>query len=317
MVGRKEKKYLICTMPEIFHIIARRISGEVFFIYLYKYVVIGGDKRQSLILKELSKEYRCLSFGVPQGEENSDIAKTMELAIKNAENIILPLPMDKGSNLNIQSETAYHVKELIGYMKTGQKVFAGCIGREFRELMEHKGVQYFDYMDQKEISIYNSIATAEGAIAEAITEYGKNLHGSKVLVLGYGKCAKTLALKLKGMAADTCICARKEADLMEAYAYGLKTEKITNLGEIIGEYALIFNTIPAKIINKKVLEKVENTAIIFELASFPYGVEMEEAKNAEVNVKICMSLPAKYSPVSSADILTKFIKAMEESKVEQ
>ena len=300
--------HFICTISENSHIIARRISSEVFLIYLYKYVVIGGDRRQSLILKELSREYQCLNFGVIEGEEISDTAKTMELAIRNGENIILPVPMDKGGNLNIQSETAYHVKELIGYMKKGQRVFAGCISREFRELMEHKGVQYFDFMDQKEISIYNSIATAEGIIAEAITEYNQNLHGSRVLVLGYGKCGKTLADKLKGLGAQVCVCARKEADLMEAYAYGFQREKIEDLSEIVKEYPLIFNTIPAKIITKKVLEKVKAASIIFDIASFPYGVEMEEAKKLNVNVKICMSLPAKYSPVSSAEILTRFIR---------
>ena len=300
----------MCTLLKNFHIITRRISSEVFLIYLYQYVVIGGDIRQNLILKELSKEYQCLNFGVIEGEKISDTAKTMELAIKNAENIILPVPMDKGGNLNMKSEPAYHVKELIGYMKKGQKVFAGCISREFRELMEYRGVQYFDFMEQKEISIYNSIATAEGIIAEAIKEYNQNLHGSKTLVLGYGKCAKTLADKLKGLGAEVCVCARKEADLMEAYTYGMKTEKIENLTDVIGEYSLVFNTIPAKIINKKVLEKVKTASIIFDIASFPYGVDLEEAKKLNVNVKICMSLPAKYSPVSSAEILTKYIREL-------
>ena len=85
--------------------------------------------------------------------------------------------MHKGGNLNIQSHCAYHIKEITGYMRKGQTVYAGCIPRECRELMEHKGIRYFDYMEQKEISIFNSIATAEGMIAEVISAFPENLHG--------------------------------------------------------------------------------------------------------------------------------------------
>lgn len=284
-----------------------KIFSGVRIIYLYKYVIIGGDIRQKLILEELSKHYKCLHFGVIEGDSFSSAAQTMELAIKNAENIVLPLPMHKGNNLNIQSETTYHIKELIGYMKKGQTVFAGCISREFRELMDHKGVRYFDFMEQKEISIYNSIATAEGLIAEMILSTPENLHGSKALILGYGTCAKTLAAKLKGLHVLTCICARSEAALMEAYTFGHHTEKLSNLSNIVNDYSLIINTIPSKILKKDILEQINQQTRIFEIASYPYGIDMEAAQKLNVNVKLCMSLPAKYAPVSSADILTRFI----------
>lgn len=276
-------------------------------IYLYKYVMIGGDIRQKLILETLSKHYTCSHFGVIDGQNFPNQAQSMELAIKNAENIILPLPMHKGNNLNIHTETAYHIKELIGYMKKGQTVFAGCISRDFRELMDHKGIRYFDFMEQKEISIYNSIATAEGLIAEMILASPKNLHGSRTLILGYGTCAKTLAAKLKGLHVSTCICARSETALMEACTFGHHTEKLADLKHIIGNYPLIINTIPSKILQREILEQIDKNAMIFEIASYPYGIDIDAAQKLDVNVNLCMSLPAKYAPVSSADILTRFI----------
>lgn len=279
----------------------------MFFIYLYKYAIVGGDVRQKLILEELSKYCTCSHFGVVGGETFPNEAKTMELAIRNAENIILPLPMHKGNNLNIQTETAYHVKELIGYMKKGQTVYAGCINKELRELLEHKGVKYFDFMEQKEISIYNSIATAEGLISEMILASPENLHGNKALILGYGTCAKTLAAKLKGLHVSTCICARSESALMEAHTFGHHTEKLSHLASIIKHYPIIINTIPSKILKKDILEQTDSKSILFEIASYPYGIDMEAAQKLNLNVHLCMSLPAKYAPVSSADILTRFI----------
>lgn len=279
----------------------------MFFIYLYKYVIIGGDVRQKLILEELSKHYSCSHFGVIGNEAFPNAAQNMELAIRNAENIIFPLPMHKGNNLNILSETAYHVKELISYMKKGQTVFAGCISREFRELLEHKGISYFDFMEQREISIYNSIATAEGLIAEMILASPENLHGNKALILGYGTCAKTLAAKLKGLHVSTCICARNEAALMEACTFGHNTEKLSHLENIIKHYPTIINTIPSRVLKKEILEQADANSMFFEIASYPYGIDMEAAKKLHLNVNLCMSLPAKYAPASSADILTRFI----------
>lgn len=276
-------------------------------IYQYQYAVIGGDARQSLILKKLSATCPCLSFGVPEGSKFSEVSETLELAVKNAQNLILPIPMHKGGNLNLRSECAYHVKEVTGYMRKGQKVYAGCIPRECRELMSHKGVTYFDYMDQKEITIYNSIATAEGMIAEAISVYPENLHGKQALILGYGVCGKTLAHKLTGLDVRVCICARNETALMEANSYGMETMPFSKLSENIGGYSLIFNTIPAKVVTKEVLHKVNKQAIIFDIASYPYGIDLDAAKALSIHTEICMSLPAKYAPVSSSDILTKFI----------
>ena len=279
----------------------------MFSIYFYKYAVIGGDLRQKFILKELSLHHQCLSFGVPDGEKFSHLAKTMELAVKNAENIIFPIPMQKGGNLNMSCDCSYHCKELLGFLRKGQCVFAGCIPREYREFLNHRGVVYYDYMEQSAISIYNSIATAEGLIAEVLTHSPRNLHDCRALVLGYGSCGKTLAGKLKALNAKVCVCARGEDARMEAYSLGMCTCDFAKLPEIIGSYPLIFNTVPAKILNKNILSQVDGSAMIFDIASFPYGIDVEAARELSLDTHICMSLPAKYSPVSSAEILTCFI----------
>lgn len=286
----------------------------MFPIYPYKFAVIGGDLRQTFILQALSKDYSCLSFGVTNGENFSPVAKTMELAVKNAETIILPIPMQKGGNLNMSCPYSYHCKELLGYLRKGQFLFAGCIPREYRELMDHLGVVYYDYMDQAPITIYNSIATAEGLIGEVLNCFPRNLHNCPVLILGYGCCGKTLACKLKALNAKVCVCARRKDARMEAYSLGMCTCDFSSLPDRIGDYPLIFNTVPAKVLDKVLLAKVEPFAMIFDIASFPYGIDTEAAKNLSLDTHICMSLPAKYSPVSSAEILTDFILEQQSPK---
>ena len=291
----------------------------MFFIstFSYKYGVIGGDLRQKRMLEELSKSHMCCHYGVIDKVKDSSCAPSLTAVIKNAETIIFPLPMFKGENLNINSNLSISTKELLSvlgnHITSEQKVFGGCIPPDFCKMFQKKNVVYFDFMEQRTISIFNSIATAEWLIAEMILSTSENLHGKEVLILGYGTCAKTLAAKLQALQMRTCICARNQASLMEAFGFGHCVEPLSNLKKIISGYPMIVNTIPAKVLPNHILDLVSSKAWIYEIASFPYGMDLDYAKKRKLNVKLCMSLPGKYSPDSSADILTDFVLKNTES----
>lgn len=216
--------------------------------------------------------------------------------------------MCKGNRLNIQQQDMEESKEgVLKYLRKGQRVFAGCMDKTRIKKAREKGVICYDYMEEKSIAIFNSIATAEGTIAEILQTYLQNLHGTNIMILGYGTCAKTLAVKLRGLAAEVCIAARSEYALMEAYANGYKMIKLEKISEVLKEYPLIVNTIPARVITRKELESVDTEAEIYEIASFPYGVDIDTAKELGIKVRVCPALPAKYAPVSSAEILKQYI----------
>ena len=275
------------------------------FIFVYQYSIIGGDIRQVLLFEELRKKASCIRFGVgTQGDK----AVSLELAVSLAQNLLLPIPMCKGTKLNIQQQDIVGTKEdILKYIRKGQRIFAGCMDQAWVERAREKGAVCYDYMEEKNIAIYNSIATAEGTIAEILQTCPRNLHGAKVMILGYGTCAKTLAVKLRGLAAEVCIAARSDQALMEAYANGYRMIKLEKMSEIIKEYSIIVNTIPARVIGRNELECVNEETEIYEIASFPYGVDMDMANELGITVKVCPSLPAKYAPVSSAEILKQYI----------
>lgn len=279
------------------------------FMSKYDYVVMGNDKRQVLLYQMLSKKYSCIHC------ENADLIKISDV-ISDADNILLPIPMCKGEILNIQVDesqikNSVSANDLLQYIKSGQHIFAGCINDKWEALVNQKGAYCHDYMKEKRIAIYNSIATAEGTIAEIISTCAKNLHNEGVIVLGYGVCAKTLADKLRGMSAKVCIVARNDEALMDAFANGYESVKLENLKEIIGKYKLIVNTVPVHILSKDILENIQPDTHLYEIASFPYGADMDVytyAKNeCGMKLHMCPSLPAKYAPESSANILKEII----------
>lgn len=198
-------------------------------------------------------------------------------------------------------------EEVLEYIQEGQCIFGGCIDKEWRRRAEEKGAVCYDYMEEEPIAIYNSIATAEGTIAEIIRTYPRNLHGTKVLILGFGKCARTLAGKVKGLDASVTIAARRAEARMEAYAEGYKSMKLTDLSAKIQEYPIIVNTIPDRVLKRQELAVLGLENAIYEIASYPYGVDVEAAKELGVKVVVCPALPAKYAPISSVEILEQYI----------
>ena len=132
-----------------------------------------------------------------------------------------------------------------------------------------------------------------------------NLHQSRCLVLGYGRCAKILASKLKGLDANVTICARNKTQRSLANALGLDTMDFKELKRRISQYDYIFNTIPNIILKEEILRKVSKESCIIDIASIPGGMDHQMAKDFGICAKLCKSLPGIYSPKSSGIMLAK------------
>lgn len=141
------------------------------------------------------------------------------------------------------------------------------LSEDFTKKCREKDVSCFDFMKEESIAVYNAIATAEGAIMEAIREKETNLHGSKCLVCGYGRCGKVLCSKLKGLSAQVTAASCDKKELAWAGALGMDTLMLSALPCKIQEYDYVFNTIPKVIFQKELLEKAGEDVLIVDIAS--------------------------------------------------
>ncbi len=136
------------------------------------------------------------------------------------------------------------------------------------------------------------------------------MHGADCLVLGFGRVAKTLAHKLKALDARVCVEARKYEDLAWIDAYGYEGVHLANLGEYIGAFDVIFNTIPTTILDRRMLERVSPDALIIDLASKPGGVDLGAAQQLGRDVIWALSLPGKVAPNTAGNIIKDTILNM-------
>ena len=275
--------------------------------------VIGGDTRLACMVPCLAKEgCRVICYGTEPISEKSGIsycfAGSLKEALAEAEAVICGIPFAKG--IEVYHGSVLPDMEIAGFcecLKEGQMLFGGVIPETVRRSCRKKQVRYYDFMEDEPLAIFNAVATAEGCVLTALKEQPTNLHRSRCLVLGYGKCGRVLADKLKGLSADVTICARKEGALALAEAAGMKKLPFGEMPEQIRAFEYIFNTVPSTVLTEKVLKKVRKDALIVDIASGKGGVDYAVAKRCGVRALLCPGLPGKYAPKASAEGMSDFV----------
>ena len=173
--------------------------------------------------------------------------------------------------------------------------------------MENKGATVYDFMQMDDIAIRNAVATAEGAIAEAIYLSNEVLHGQEVLVVGYGRCGEVLADKLKGLAAKVTVMARREEARARAATFGNDVLTFDDIGEL-EKFHYIFNTVPELCIDRAWIDCLNRFCCVIDIASKPGGTDFDYCSKKGIRAKLCGSLPGRYAPKTSGELLAEKIE---------
>lgn len=269
--------------------------------------VVGGDLRIVKLIEMLVKDgYTVYTYGLEMSEDLQKIEKiemcpTVTETVKNSKVVVGPIPLSSDrKNLSMPfSNIKLNVDEFISCI-SGKTLIAGNIVEETKRKLEQSNIQYIDLLKREEFTVLNTIATAEGTIQIAMEETQKTLHGSKVLIMGFGRIGKVLAKMLDGIGAKVYCEARKNEDIAWIKAYGYEPIHLNNLNEHLGEFEIIISTIPFQILDKDRLELVNKDAVIIDLASNPGGVDRKAAKEKDLKLIWALSLPGKVAPLTSA-----------------
>lgn len=274
------------------------------------FAFIGGDLRQIRVMTQLSRDghtVKALGFEETSLPPGSAVRTSpdSDSCLKGADVVVLPLPYNSGEeqiNAPFSSEKIY-ISDIVRKMSGAQLLFAGRADHRLNALAQLCGVHLVDYMNREELSILNGIPTVEGALEIAMAETPYTIHGSRCLVLGYGRIGKLLSDALKALGAQVSAAARKHSDLAWMKAAGIRGIPFPDLISVIGQYDIIFNTIPAAVLDFKLLSQISDSCLILDLASRPGGVDFKTARELGKKVIWALSLPGKVAPDTAGDII--------------
>ena len=270
--------------------------------------VVGGDLRIVKLIEMLDSDgYKVYTYGLENSEEvlnleRVEMCPTLQEAVAASKVVVGPIPLssDRRRLSTPFGRNNVELPEFVEALK-GKYLIAGNIG--IKEDLEANDVQFTDLLKREEFSVLNTIATAEGTMQIAMEETQRTVHGSNVLVMGFGRIGKVLAKMLDGIGAKVYCEARKDEDISWIKAYGYNPVHLNDLNENLNQFDIIINTIPFQILDEERLELVRKEAIIIDLASNPGGVDRKAAREKELKVIWALSLPAKVAPLTSAEFI--------------
>ncbi len=278
--------------------------------------VIGGDDREVVLVSELVKMGADVRVaGISKLAENKSVQcfKKIEDAVKGVRFVILPMP---GIDENGFVRAKYSTEPLLLDKSTmlsfndDSVMIVGFARPLLKKLASERGVKIVEIAEMDEVAILNSIPSAEGAIKMAMEATDITLHGSNVIVIGFGRCGVTLARMLAGIGAKTSVVARKPKDHARIREMGLTAFTYEQLKDVIGAADIIFNTVPSMVLDREMLKTANTEVYICDIASSPGGVDFTAAGELGINAVLAPGLPGKAAPKTAGLILAQVIPGL-------
>ena len=272
-------------------------------------LVAGGDLRYGYTAGALAEKFQTYAVGLArQSISENTILLESPADIPMSDILVLPMPVsDDGVFVNAPfSQSHISIKNLISKLKPGAVVFGGKFGKA-QKLFDEANLTTIDYLAREELSTRNAVPTAEGAIQLMLEEMPRTIYGSRILILGFGRIGKYLAPVLHAMGAEVTVAARDVVKRAQAEMSGCDSIPFTELEQQAGQFDVICNTVPAKVLTENVLANISPDTLILDLASKPGGVDWEAAQTLGRRVVWALSLPGKTAPVTAGEIIATTI----------
>ena len=288
-----------------------------------KIACLGGDARSLSMMRRLAvlgADVR--SFGLPRSEMNAgcSMAPSVEDVLEGSRAVILPMPaFDRNEKLYCplsEQTTDVCAKDLFARIGGRIPVFGGRISPSVAALAKQHGVALTDYAQSDEFQIRNAVPTAEGAICLAMQALDITLDGAYVAILGYGRIGAALAERLRVLGAHVTVAARKSRDVARIQCAHCRAIHLTgeeSLTPLTAGFAVIFNTIPHRVLTSHILEGMPAKTILMELASAPGGWDADAT--IPCRTIYAPGLPGKYAPRSAGVIVADTLLPMLEEVI--
>ena len=213
-----------------------------------------------------------------------------------ADRVVLPVPLAKDGKLN---GTTLPLGELWPRLDPTRPVYAGAVPAEARAQAEMLGLRLIDYFEDEALAVKNAVPTAEGALAAAMERLSVTLHGAPCLVVGFGRIGKLLARDLAALGAKVSVSARSAGDRAWLDAFGYESLHTDRLGGRLGDFRVVFNTVPHMVLCDALLGELRPDCVLIELAS-QSGIDAEAAAARGLDYIKAGGLPGKAAPETAA-----------------
>ena len=178
-------------------------------------------------------------------------------------------------------------------------------------------LQYVNLWEDEALLQENAYLTAEGAVAMAMCHTRLKMAGLRCAVVGYGRIGRALTEILLNLGAQVRVISGSAAKRRAARESGAEVAATQELARALPGRKLIFSTPPALVLDRDALEDVDADAAIIDLASPPYGVDLNAAGERNLRAWREPGLPGRYCPLSAARCIYNAVLRWEEAQARE
>ncbi len=274
--------------------------------------VIGGDERALRLATYLENEgYEVCTLGLKDRDET-------RLTLEAADTLLFPYPFSvKNGNVPNLMDLTIDPARILACAASGTRLLAGQGLLEYVVAVQALGkdLSYRQYAEDVVFLEANTDISAEGAVCHAMQLLSCTIRDTACLVTGYGPFAQAIARKLLSLGAVVTVAARKDTARRQARQDGMEAVTIKDIPAIAGGIRVLFNTVPAPLLDTEALAAFPAHAILLELASAPYGFDIKKAEQRGLTAVLLPGIPGKYAPESAAKALLGAVKRLTEGDI--
>ena len=266
-----------------------------------RYAVVGGDMR-FVHLKRMLEEGGRTAAGFLQEKAGGEGHPLEQL--HNYSCIIANWPVKQPL-----AERECSIEEILGYIAPGSALLLCGPGFPKERRWD---LQYENIWDDAELLKENAYLTAEGAVAAVMAKSQCRLRGMEALVIGYGRIGRALTEILQNIGVRVTVATGSGAKRRQIEDSGARSVRMESVAHAVRGKDVIFSTPPAEVIARDTLGNIGKEAMLVDLASPPYGFDLDAALALGLNAWREPGLPGRYCPVSAARAVYHAILRWEE-----
>ena len=285
------------------------------------FAVIGGDMRSvylSSFLKRAGFKVSCFALDDAPGGKIDSCAPSAKKAVLGADCVILPLPVvNMRGKLNAPlSAFSYEIEDILRSIPQNVLVCAGKPDGRVRDLADDLKLSFVDYFSREELVALNALLTAEGAISIVLRESPITIWDSEVLIIGFGRIGRMLAERMRALGAKVTVSGKDAGDMAYIRAMGCFALETRALACELKGFDTVINTVPSRILGREQLKHIDPQSLCIDLASKPGGIDLEAAKDLNINVMWVLGLPAETAPITAGKIIMETVLNIMQEKVQ-
>lgn len=255
-----------------------------------KTIIIGGDARFEYLARLLSE--RGESVGL-YGRETCLWASAVGVeALAHADNILVNCP----------PRAEVKLEDVLTMASDAAQVITCGPGHPHSD-----DDRLVDLWKDETLLLKNARMTAEGAVASAMRASPKALSGMDCMVIGWGRIGRSLTEMLVALGARVAVASRTASGRNRAVERGAEAADTGDIAAVLPGRKLIYNTAPAMVLDATALEHVDPDAMLIDLASPPYGIDLRVAWSRGLRAWREPGLPGRYCPYTAAKAILEAI----------